>query len=179
MSTTTATAPLRAEALIRDIPDFPQPGILFKDITPVLADADALRETIDVLSAQIAALTPDRVVGIESRGFLFGVPVAYKLGLPFSPVRKLGKLPYQTIQEEYALEYGTNTVEAHVDAVDPGDRVVIVDDLLATGGTATAAAAIVERLGGTVVGYAFLVELSSLKGRDRLDRGKIITLLTY
>ncbi len=170
---------LRAEALIRDIPDFPQPGILFKDITPVLGDADALRAVVDLLSERIAALAPDRIVGIESRGFLFGVPVAYKLGLPFSPVRKLGKLPYQTIREEYALEYGTNTVEAHVDAVDPGDRVVIVDDLLATGGTAAAAAAIVERLGGTVTGYAFLVELAFLNGRTRLDRGEIITLLSY
>lgn len=179
MSTSVATAPLRAEALIRDIPDFPQPGILFKDITPVLGDPDALREIVDLLCEKITALSPDRIIGIESRGFLFGVPVAYKLGLPFSPVRKLGKLPYQTIKEEYALEYGTNTVEAHVDAVEPGDRVVIVDDLLATGGTAMAAAALVERLGGTVAGYAFLVELEFLNGRERLDRGEIITLLTY
>lgn len=179
MSTSIATAPLRAEALIRDIPDFPQPGILFKDITPVLGDPAALREIVDLLCEKITALSPDRIIGIESRGFLFGVPVAYKLGLPFSPVRKLGKLPYQTIKEEYALEYGTNTVEAHVDAVEPGDRVVIVDDLLATGGTAMAAAALVERLGGTVAGYAFLVELEFLNGRERLDRGEIITLLTY
>jgi adenine phosphoribosyltransferase len=179
MSTSIATTPLRAEPLIRDIPDFPQPGILFKDITPVLGDPEALREVIKVLSEKITALAPDRIVGIESRGFLFGVPVAYELGLPFSPIRKLGKLPYQTIKEEYALEYGTNTVEAHVDAVEPGDRVVIVDDLLATGGTAMAAAALVERLGGTVAGYAFLVELAFLNGRERLDRGEIITLLTY
>ncbi len=171
--------PLRAASLIRDVPDFPQPGILFKDITPALADAEALREIVDTLAERIVALSPDRIVGIESRGFLFGVPVAYKLGLPFSPVRKMGKLPYQTIQQEYALEYGTNTVEAHVDAVEPGDRVVIVDDLLATGGTAMAAAALVERLGGTVAGFAFLVELSFLNGRERLDRGEIITLLTY
>lgn len=169
----------RAASLLRDIPDFPQPGILFKDITPVLGDAQALRETVDALAARIAALSPDRIAAIESRGFLFGVPVAYKLGLPFAPIRKLGKLPYETIQQEYALEYGTNTVEAHVDAVEPGDRVVIVDDLLATGGTAMAAAALIERLGGTVVGYAFLVELAFLNGRERLDRGEIIALLTY
>ncbi len=172
-------AALRAESLIRDIPDFPQPGILFKDITPIFGDALALREVIDVMAEKIAALSPDRIVGIESRGFLFGVPIAYKLGLPFAPVRKLGKLPYQTIRQEYALEYGTNTVEAHVDAVEPGDRVVIVDDLLATGGTAVAAATLVERLGGYVTGYAFLVELSFLNGRQRLDRGEIVTLLTY
>ena len=169
----------RAETLIRDIPDFPQPGIVFKDITPVLGDALALRETVDALADQINALSPDRIVAIESRGFLFGMPIAYKLGLPFSPVRKLGKLPYQTIAQEYALEYGTNTVEAHVDAIEPGDRVVIVDDLLATGGTAMAAAVLIERLGGTVVGFAFFVELAFLKGRERLDRGEIITLLTY
>ena len=170
---------LRAASLIRDIPDFPQPGILFKDITPIFNDAEALREVIDILSEKVAALAPDRIIGIESRGFLFGVPIAYKLGLPFAPVRKLGKLPYQTIQQEYALEYGTNTVEAHVDAVEPGDRVVIVDDLLATGGTAMAAATLVERLGGTVAGYVFLVELAFLNGRERLDRGEVVTLLTY
>ncbi|MBC8142200.1 MAG: adenine phosphoribosyltransferase [Armatimonadetes bacterium] len=169
----------RAASLIRDIPDFPSPGILFKDITPVLGNAEALRETVDALAEAVAALAPDRIVAIESRGFLFGMPVAYKLGLPFTPVRKKGKLPYQTVEQEYALEYGTNIVEAHVDAVEPGDRVVIVDDLLATGGTAMAAATLVERLGGTVVGFAFLVELAFLKGRERLDRGDIIALLTY
>ena len=169
----------RAESLIRDIPDFPTPGILFKDITPILGDADALREVVDALADAIAALAPDRIVAIESRGFLFGMPVAYKLGLPFTPVRKKGKLPYQTVEQEYALEYGTNVVEAHVDAVEPGDRIVIVDDLLATGGTAMAAAALMERLGGTVVGFAFLVELMFLNGRERLDRGEIIALMTY
>lgn len=170
---------IRAASLIRDIPDFPTPGILFKDITPILGDADALRETVDALAEAVALLAPDRIVAIESRGFLFGMPVAYKLGLPFTPVRKKGKLPYQTVEQEYALEYGTNIVEAHVDAVEPGDRVVIVDDLLATGGTAMAAAVLVERLGGTVVGFAFLVELAFLKGRERIDRGEIITLMTY
>ena len=169
----------RAASLIRDVPDFPQVGILFKDITPVLGDAHAFREIVDALAAKIAALSPDRIVGIESRGFLFGAPVAYKLGLPFAPIRKLGKLPYQTIQQEYALEYGTNTMEAHVDAIEPGDRVVIVDDLLATGGTAMASASLLERLGGSIAGYAFVVELSFLKGRERLDRGEIVTLLTY
>lgn len=172
-------APLQAAALIRDIPDFPQPGIVFKDITPILSHPDALRETVDALAGEVAALGPDLVVGIESRGFLFGVPVAYKLGLGFSPVRKLGKLPYETIREDYALEYGVNTVEAHLDAVLPGQRVVIVDDLLATGGTAMATARLVERLGGVVVGYCFLIELAFLNGRAKLTDHPVVALMTY
>jgi adenine phosphoribosyltransferase len=172
-------SPLRALALIRDIPDFPKPGILFKDITPVLADPEALSELIDIQSTQAREFGAELIVGIESRGFLFGVPIAYKLGLGFSPVRKLGKLPHTTIQQEYALEYGTNVVEMHIDSIQPGQRVVIVDDLLATGGTAAAAAALVEELGGVVAGYCFLIELSFLNGRDRLQGRSIASLVTY
>lgn len=170
---------LRALSLVRDIPDFPQPGILFKDITPILADPDALKEVIAVMTGAARRYQPDMIVGIESRGFLFGVPMAVEMGLGFAPVRKLGKLPYETIQQEYALEYGTNTVEMHVDALRPGQRVVLVDDLLATGGTAAAAAALVENLGGVVAGYCFLVELSFLNGRDKLSGRDITSLISY
>jgi adenine phosphoribosyltransferase len=170
---------LRAMTLIRDVPDFPQPGVLFKDITPVLADADALREIIGAMRETVRAYEPDLIVGIESRGFIFGVPVAHDLGLGFAPVRKLGKLPYRTIQQEYALEYGTNTVEMHIDAVKPGQRVVIVDDLLATGGTAEAAALLVEELGGEVAALSFVVELGFLRGRERLEGRTVHALISY
>ena len=173
------TLPARAHALIRDVPDFPQPGIVFKDITPILADRDALRETLDAFTDAVRPLAPDVIVGVESRGFLFGVPVAYALGAAFVPVRKVGKLPHTTIKEEYALEYGTNTVELHTDALRPGQRVVIVDDLLATGGTAAAAARLVERLGGVVAGYAFLVELTFLEGRKPLGDTPVVALVAY
>lgn len=169
----------RALTLIRDVPDFPQPGILFKDITPVLADPHALREVIDAMAAAVREFQPDLIVGIESRGFIFGVPVAYALGLGFSPVRKVGKLPHTTVRREYALEYGTNTVEMHTDAIQPGQRVVIVDDLLATGGTAEAAGLLVEDLGGEVVGYCFLVELEFLNGRQRLPGRNVTAMVTY
>ena len=169
----------RTLGLIRDVPDFPQAGILFKDITPTLTDAQALHEVIEVMGQQIQAVRPDLIVGIESRGFIFGVPVAYKLGLGFSPVRKIGKLPHTTIRQEYALEYGTNTVEMHTDAVLPGQRVVIVDDLLATGGTAQAAAALVEQLGGIVVGFCFLIELDFLHGREKIASRNVISLIKF
>jgi len=172
-------SPLKAAALIRDVPDFPQPGILFKDITPILSDHAAFSEVVDKMTEQARAFRPDVIVGIESRGFLFGTPLALNLGVGFAPVRKLGKLPYQTINEEYALEYGTNTVEAHTDAVKPGQRVVIVDDLLATGGTARAAAALIERLGGVVAGYCFLVELTFLNGRAQLPGRDIAVLIAF
>ncbi len=171
--------PLKAAPLIRDIPDFPQPGIVFKDITPVLSDHAAFSEVVDKMSEAARAFRPDLIVGIESRGFLFGTPLALALGVGFAPVRKLGKLPYETINEEYALEYGTNTVEAHTDAVKPGQRVVIVDDLLATGGTARAAAALVERLGGIVAGYCFVVELGFLNGRAQIPGHPIAALIAY
>ena len=153
------SSPLKALALIRDIPDFPQPGILFKDITPVLADGDALAETIGALTRAAGRMAPDAIAGIESRGFLFGAPIAHAMNLGLIPVRKAGKLPYKTIREEYILEYGTAIVEVHEDAIRPGQRVVIVDDLLATGGTAAAAARLIERVGGVVAGFVFLVEL--------------------
>jgi adenine phosphoribosyltransferase len=158
----------RARSLIRDIPDFPQPGIVFKDLTPVIGDTSAYRATVDALEACARGLGIDRVVAIESRGFLFGAPLADRLKLGIAPVRKLGKLPYRTHRVEYALEYGTGVLEAHVDAVKKGERVVIVDDLLATGGTAWGAAQLVAQQGGIVAAFLFVVELSGLRGRERL-----------
>ena len=170
---------LKAAALIRDIPDFPKPGILFKDITPVLSNPQAMQEVVSELSAFARGVGPDLIVGIESRGFLFGIPVALELEIGFVPIRKLGKLPYKTVTEEYALEYGSNTVEIHQDAIHPGQRVLIVDDLLATGGTAAAAAKLVERVGGVVIGFAFLVELGFLPGRALLKGYDVKALITY
>lgn len=169
---------LIAESLIRDIPDFPRPGIIFKDITPVLSDPAAMREVIDRFIDFTTPRRPDAIVGIESRGFVFGMPLALEMGLPFIPVRKLGKLPYRTIHEEYQLEYGTNTVEMHEDAISPGDRIIIVDDLLATGGTAAAAKRLVNRLGGTVEGFAFLIELTFLHGRLALANEDVLALIS-
>jgi adenine phosphoribosyltransferase len=151
--------------LIRDIPDYPKPGILFKDITPLLADHAAFTKVVDELSD---GLTFDKVVGIEARGFILAAPVAYRSGAGFVPVRKKGKLPAETIEASYDLEYGSATVEVHADAFTPGDRVLIVDDVLATGGTAHAAVDLVRRAGGEVVAASFLMELSVLSGRDRL-----------
>jgi len=168
-----------AASLIRDIPDFPKSGILFKDITPVLGDAAAFQEVIDRFVAQAQGLSPDLIVGVESRGFLFGTPIALALGIGFVPIRKVGKLPAETIQEEYALEYGTAAVEVHRDAIRPGQRVLIVDDLLATGGTAAAAAKLVEKLGGKVAGLDFLIELEFLAGRQALSGYDVHSLLTY
>ena len=170
---------LLAEDLIRDVPDFPKPGILFKDITPVLANHKALQEVIDLFAAYSRERKPDVVVGIESRGFVLGTPLALALGIGFAPIRKAGKLPYDKISEEYALEYGTNTVEIHTDAIQPGQRVLIVDDLLATGGTALAAARLIERLGGTVCGFSFMVELGFLDGRKPLAGYDIQALVKF
>lgn len=170
---------LLAESLIRDVPDFPKPGILFKDITPVLQDPAAMREVVHLMSEQARTCRPDVIVGIESRGFIFGVPVAVELGLPFSMARKLGKLPYDRITEEYALEYGTNTIEMHTDAIAPGQRAYVVDDLLATGGTAAASARLIERLNGVVCGYGFLVELGFLEGRKNLLGYPVNTLIGF
>jgi adenine phosphoribosyltransferase len=172
-------AELLAAKLVRDVPDFPKPGILFKDITPVLEHADALQQSIDLIAADARAKGAEVIVGIESRGFIFGVPVALDLKVPFAMARKLGKLPYDRISEEYALEYGTNTVEMHVDAIKPGQKAYIVDDLLATGGTAAAAARLVERLKGTVCGFGCLIELTFLSGRETLLGYPVYALMEF
>jgi adenine phosphoribosyltransferase len=165
--------------LIRDIHDFPKKGILFKDITTLLKDPRAFKQSIDQLTDLVRARQPDMVIGMESRGFIFAAPIAYLLNAGFVPVRKLGKLPGQVISTEYDLEYGTNTLELHRDGVAPGQRVLIVDDLLATGGTVSATIELVERLKGEVVALAFLVELTDLKGRDRLGNYEVISLLKF
>ncbi len=166
-------------ALIRDVPDFPQQGVLFKDITPLLADPIAFSTVIDLLVVHFGRGNVDKVVGIEARGFIIASPVAYHFGAGFVPVRKKDKLPWDTEAAEYALEYGTATLEVHTDAVRPGERVLIVDDVLATGGTAKATADLVERIGGKVVGLAFLIELGFLRGRDRLEGYDVFTLVDY
>ncbi|HLV81791.1 MAG TPA: adenine phosphoribosyltransferase [Chthonomonadaceae bacterium] len=172
-------ATLLAERLVRDVPDFPKPGILFKDITPVVQNAAALQQVVDRLVEWARGKRADAVLGIEARGFIFGAPIALALGVGFIPLRKFGKLPYNRVSEEYALEYGTNTVEMHADSVLPGQRVLIVDDLLATGGTAAAATRLVERLGGVVAGLEFLIELEFLEGRKVLSPYEVHTLIRY
>lgn len=164
---------------IRSVPDFPVKGILFYDITTMLKNPDALKYSIDQMAEHYREAGIDVIVGIESRGFIFGMPLAYQLGVGFVPIRKPGKLPAETIAENYALEYGTNTLEIHVDSIGPGQRVLVVDDLLATGGTAKATCNLVEKLGGSVAGLAFVIELNFLKGRDRLQGYDIFTLLNY
>ncbi len=163
---------------IRDIPDFPQPGILFRDITPLLADPAAFKATVDLMATPYRAAV-DLVVAIESRGFILGAPLAYALGAGLVPVRKVGKLPADTLREEYALEYGSNTLEIHRDAVQPGQRLLLVDDLLATGGTVRAATNLVERLGGEIAGICVLAELADLRGRDVLAGYDIRSLVVY
>ena len=167
------------KALIRDVPDFPEPGVVFKDITPVLADPLAFSTIIDLIVVHFGRGNVDKVVGIEARGFLLAAPVAYHFGAGFVPVRKKGKLPHETIGEEYVLEYGTATLEIHKDAVRPGERVLVVDDVLATGGTARAAASLVERIGGTVCGIACLIELEFLHGREKVEGYDLHTLIRY
>jgi adenine phosphoribosyltransferase len=164
---------------IRDIPDFPKPGIVFKDITPVLSDGELFRRTTEALAAPFADARVSYVVGVESRGFILGAPVALALGAGFIPVRKPGKLPYRTAAAEYALEYGTDRLEIHADAHQPDARVLVVDDVLATGGTAAATCRLVEALGGVVVGCSFLITLSFLPGRAALAGRRIEALLTY
>jgi adenine phosphoribosyltransferase len=166
-------------AKIREVPDFPKPGILFYDITTLLKDAQAFRDSVDLLVAPYRNQRIDLVVGMESRGFIFSAPMAYTLGVGFVPVRKLGKLPAETASVEYALEYGTNTLEIHRDAIVPGQRVLIVDDLLATGGTVNGTIDLVRRLNGEVVSLAFLVELRFLKGRERLRGYDIHSIIQY
>ena len=166
-------------SLIRDVPDFPMKGILFRDITTLIKDARAFREVIDRLADRYATEGVDVVVAIESRGFIFGAPLAYKLGAGFVPVRKSGKLPANSISESYTLEYGSNTLEMHQDAIQPGQRVLVVDDLLATGGSARATINLAERLGAKVVGVAFLIELKALHGCDKLEGYDVLALIEY
>ena len=166
-------------SFLRDVPDFPKPGIVFKDISPLLADPRALRASIEGLAEKMAAARVERVVGIESRGFIFGAALAYKLKAGVIPIRKKGKLPYKTISATYQLEYGTDTLEMHEDAVRKGTRVLIVDDLLATGGTAKATAELLKRGGAKIVGLAFLIELTFLKGRENLKREDVFSLIKY
>ncbi|MEG3436376.1 adenine phosphoribosyltransferase [Pannus brasiliensis CCIBt3594] len=169
------------KSLIRDIPDFPKPGIMFRDITTLLNDAEGLRYTIDTLAEKCRdkGLNPDYIVGMESRGFLFGVPLAYQLGAGFIPVRKPGKLPAAVHSIEYDLEYGTDTLEIHQDAVAAHHKVLIVDDLIATGGTAKATAELLQKIGCEVLGFAFIIELTFLEGRKKLPDLPIITLVEY
>ena len=164
---------------IRTIPDFPKPGIQFKDITPLLANARLFAKSIDLLTAPFARGSVDAVVGIDARGFIFAAAAALKLQAGFVPVRKKGKLPYKTHEQDYALEYGTATVAVHIDAFKPGSRIVLIDDLLATGGTAAAAAALVQQLGGQIVEAAFLIELSFLAGRKKLTGFPVRSLVAY
>ncbi len=171
--------PADLEKAIRNIPDFPQAGIQFKDITPVLADARLFSGSIDLLTAGFKPGDVDAVVGIDARGFIFAAAAAVKLQAGFIPVRKKGKLPYRTLEQEYKLEYGTATVAVHVDALKPGSRVLLIDDLLATGGTAAAAAALVQRLQGRILEISFLIELSFLAGRQKLKSYPVRSLVVY
>jgi adenine phosphoribosyltransferase len=174
-----ATPPIDLRDYIREVPDFPQPGVLFRDITPLLLDPAAYRYAVDELTQRLRAYALDAIVGIESRGFLFGAPVAYQLGLPFVPVRKAGKLPSERMSVEFALEYGESQLDIHADALSAGQRVAIVDDLLATGGTAEAAARLVGMLEADVAVMAFVVELAFLSGRERLKDYETVALATY
>jgi adenine phosphoribosyltransferase len=169
----------KIEEYVRSIPDFPEPGIIFRDITSVLQDADGLQLAIDSMIKLLDGVDFDVVAGTESRGFIFGVPIAYKMHKPFVPVRKKGKLPCETISQSYDLEYGQATIEMHKDSIKPGQKVVLVDDLIATGGTIEAAIKLVEQLGGEVVKVIFLMELAGLKGRERLKGYDVASVITY
>ncbi len=165
--------------MIRDVPDFPKEGIVFKDITTLIKEPQAFKQVVDILAEHYADQEIDLVVAVEARGYIFGAPVAYQLGAGFVPVRKVGKLPAETVREEYELEYGTDSVEMHRDAIQPGQKVLIVDDLIATGGSAAATARLVERLGGEVVGIAFLIELAFLRGVEKLKGYDVFTVIEY
>jgi adenine phosphoribosyltransferase len=165
--------------LIRDIPDYPQPGVTFRDITPLLADAEAFAKAVNELVDRFENVNVDHVIGIEARGFILAAPVAYRIGAGFVPVRKSGKLPWAVAREEYTLEYGTDKLEIHRDALHPRERVLIIDDVLATGGTAAAAARLVEGLDGQVVGLGFMLEIGSLQGRAKLGERRVESLATY
>jgi adenine phosphoribosyltransferase len=164
---------------IRDVPDFPEPGIVFKDIMPLLADPATLQETVDKLAEWIEPRRPDLIIGAEARGFILGAALAYKLGCGFVAARRPGKLPWKTVSATYALEYGENALELHADAISEGARVLVHDDLLATGGTAAAICDLVEQLGGEIVGLAFVIELLFLEGRKQLEKHDVHSLITY
>jgi adenine phosphoribosyltransferase len=172
-------SPAELASAVRNIADFPQPGIQFKDITPVLADARLFAGCVDLLTANVVPGSIDAVVGIDARGFIFAAAAALRLHAGFVPIRKQGKLPFQTYEERYELEYGTNTVAIHVDALKPGSRVLLIDDLLATGGTAAAAAALVNRIGAQIVEITFFIELGFLNGRERLKGFPVRSLIVY
>jgi len=174
-----AATPQEIEQAIRNVPDFPQAGIQFKDITPVLADARLFSGAIDLLTEKFKPGSVDAVVGIDARGFIFAAAAAVKLRAGFVPVRKKGKLPHQTIEQDYALEYGSATVAMHVDALKPGARVVLIDDLLATGGTSAAAAALVTKLGANILEIGFLIELKFLNGREKLKGWPVRSIIAY
>ena len=169
----------KIEEYVRSIPDFPEPGIIFRDITSVLQDADGLQLAIDSMIKLLDGVDFDVVAGTESRGFIFGVPIAYEMHKPFVPVRKKGKLPCETISQSYDLEYGQATIEMHKDSIKPGQKVVLVDDLIATGGTIEAAIKLVEQLGGEVVKILFLMELAGLKGREKLAKYDVKSVIRY
>ena len=169
----------KIEEYVRSIPDFPEPGIIFRDITSVLEDADGLQLAVDSMQEELKDIDVDVVVGLESRGFIFGMPVAYNLHKPFVPVRKKGKLPCETVSASYDLEYGSAEIEMHKDAIKPGQKVVIIDDLIATGGTVEAAVRLVEELGGVVVKIVFLMELEGLKGREKLKGYDVASVIRY
>jgi adenine phosphoribosyltransferase len=171
--------PMDLKAIIREVPDFPKTGINFKDITTLLKDGAALRQVIDEFAAYFKDKCPDIIVGAESRGFILGAPLAYKLGCGFVPVRKPGKLPAAVAKASYALEYGEDTLEVHLDAIQPGQKVLIVDDLLATGGTVSATAQLVQQLKAEIVGFGFIIELDFLKGRDKLAGFDVLSLVHY
>lgn len=178
MNTTDVIANVKSK--IRSVNDFPKEGIIFRDITTALKEPDVLKEMIDYLCDQFKDVKIDYIAGIESRGFIFGMPMAYKLNAGFVPIRKPNKLPAKTLSQEYQLEYGTDKIEIHTDAIKEGDNVLIVDDLLATGGTAEAACKLIKKTGGNLVGIAFLIELEDLKGRDKFDKDlKIVSMLKY
>ncbi|KAI4452657.1 Adenine phosphoribosyltransferase [Eubacterium plexicaudatum ASF492] len=169
----------KMEEYVRAIPDFPEPGIIFRDVTSVLQDPDGLKLAIDSMIQLLDGVEFDVIAGTESRGFMFGVPIAYQLGKAFVPVRKKGKLPCETISAKYDLEYGSAEIEMHKDAIKPGQKVVLVDDLIATGGTLAASVELIERLGGTVTKVVLLMELAGLKGRDKLAGYEVASVITY
>ncbi len=170
---------MKTQDLIRAIPDFPLPGILFRDITPLLKDPAGFKEAIDLFVARFKNRGINYVVGVEARGYMLGAPLAYAIGAGFVPVRKPGKLPYSKLSESYALEYGTNSLEIHEDALGHGEKVIVVDDLLATGGTAAATRRLLERLGAHIEAFAFLIELDALKGRNAIPGAEVVSFIHY